>query len=68
MIHRLLDAFSLTGSIILLLFMLTVYGIYTGNEKVWQEFGTAFTTFISGKRLSDYEHHRDDIVDKEDKK
>ena len=55
MVHRILDAFSLTGAIVLLLFILTVYGIYKNNEKVWTTAFTSFSTFISGKKMGQLE-------------
>lgn len=58
-ISRLLDTLSLSGAIIFLFFTLTVIGIAKNDEKVWQQFGTALTTFVSGKRLAQHEHEKE---------
>jgi hypothetical protein len=54
-IARFFDSLSLSGAIILLFFTLTVVGIAKNDEKIWQQFGTALTTFVSGKKLADIE-------------
>jgi len=54
-----LDGFSLSGAIILIFTILTFYGVATKQEKVWQNFATALTTFVSAKKVSDYETEKD---------
>jgi hypothetical protein len=49
------DAFSLSGAVILIFFSLTAFGVLTNNAEVWHNFGTALTTFVSGKKLGQYE-------------
>jgi hypothetical protein len=49
------DACSLSGAIILIFFSLTAFGVLTNNAEVWHNFGTALTTFVSGKQLGKYE-------------
>jgi len=50
-VYRMFDALSLSGAISLMLFALTLYGIFQQNEKVWMTFGSSFTTFVTGKSL-----------------
>jgi hypothetical protein len=50
-----MDAFSLSGAIILIFAGLTSYGIFMNQEKVWTTFGTALTTFVSGKKIESFE-------------
>lgn len=54
-IFRFIDAMSLSGAVIILFFSITIFGIYQGNEKVWTTGMTALTTFVSGKKLGQYE-------------
>ena len=54
-----MDALSLSGAIIAMFFSITVYGIVQGNEKVWQTGMTALTTFVSGKKLGQYEANKE---------
>jgi len=51
-IYKFFDALSLSGAIIFIFAGLTVFGVIIQNEKVWQNFGTALTTFVSGKQLA----------------
>jgi len=53
--YKLIDAFSLTGAILLMLFSLTLYGVMTKQKEIWQNFGTAFTTFVSAKQITKYD-------------
>jgi hypothetical protein len=53
--YKAIDTFSLSGAIILMFFSLTAFGIVINNEKVWQNFGTALTTFVSGKKIGQSE-------------
>jgi archaellum component FlaF (FlaF/FlaG flagellin family) len=50
-----LDGFSLSGAIILIFASLIFIGVYTKQDKVWNTFATALTTFVSAKKVSDYE-------------
>jgi hypothetical protein len=36
-----------------------------GNEKVWTNFGTALTTFVSGKQLARAEQSKDVLAEKQ---
>ena len=56
--HQFFDALSLSGAIIFMFFSLTLLGIFLKDEKVWTTFATAFTTFVSGKRLAESEQQR----------
>ena len=53
------EAFSLTGAIICILASFIFCGIWLtsqGNpmgEKIWSTFGSAFTAFITGKKLGE---------------
>ena len=49
--YQLVDTLSLSGAITFLFFSLTFYGIVQKEEKVWSTFGTALTTFVSGRQL-----------------
>ena len=53
--YQFIDAMSLSGAIMMMFFSLTVYGITIANEKVWMTFGTALTTFVSGKKIGQSE-------------
>lgn len=52
-IYKLMDAFSLSGAIILIFATLTGAGIVMKNERVWQTFATALTTFCTGKKIGE---------------
>jgi hypothetical protein len=54
-LHKLFDAFSLTGAIIVILTSLTFIGVFRGDKDVWREAFTALTTFISGRGISKLE-------------
>ena len=55
------DAFSLSGAIIFIFTMFIGVGLLmsaNGNplgQKVWETFTTALTTFVSAKKVSQYE-------------
>jgi hypothetical protein len=49
------DALSLSGAIIAMFFSLVVLGVIIKEDKVWQTFGTALTTFVSGKKIGEKE-------------
>ena len=53
-----LDGFSLSGAIVLVFTSFIFIGIMRNQEKVWQEFATALTTFVSAKKVSEYETER----------
>ena len=59
-LYRIIDSLSLSGAIIMLFFTLTVIGIAKNDEKVWQQFGTALTTFATGKRIGEIEHKKEE--------
>jgi len=48
---KLIDALSLSGAIVAMLFGLTLIGVIQGNEKVYSMFGAAFTSFVTGRAL-----------------
>jgi hypothetical protein len=56
--RELIDAFSLSGAIILFLVSLTMIGIamdWAGKpngEKVWSTFGASFTAFVAGRHIT----------------
>jgi hypothetical protein len=54
-IYKFFEALSLSGAIIVMLFSLTVYGIASHQKEVYQSFGTAFCTFVTGKQLGKIE-------------
>lgn len=60
-LHQFFDALSLSGALILIFTGLTVVGIFRNDEKVWDRFGTALTTFATGKVIGKYEAKKDDI-------
>lgn len=51
------ESMSLSGAIVLLLFLLTVIGLgmdiagVPSGEKVWNNFGSGFLAFVSGRAL-----------------
>jgi hypothetical protein len=64
-IYKFFDALSLSGAIIFIFAGLTVFGVIIQNEKVWQNFGTALTTFVSGKQLARSEQSNQILAQKQ---
>jgi hypothetical protein len=54
-LYRIIEACSLSGAIVILLFSLTAIGVILDKEKVWQTFGASLTTFISAKHITEKE-------------
>lgn len=55
MLKQIVDSLALSGSILVMLFSLTAWGIVTQDKEVYQTFGSAFCAFATGKKLSDQE-------------
>jgi len=64
-IYKFFDALSLSGAIIFIFAGLTVFGVCIQNEKVWTNFGTALTTFVSGKQLARSEQSKQILAQKQ---
>jgi hypothetical protein len=54
-VAQFLDAFSLSGALILMLFALTVFGVLTKQTEVWRVFGSSLTSFVTAKKIAQYE-------------
>lgn len=58
------EALSLSGAIIFLLFLLTLTGLgmdiagSPNGEKVWNNFGSGFLAFVSGRTVAKLEGRR----------
>ena len=50
-----IDAFSLSGALIAMLFFLTTYGVMTRQTEVWRVFGSSLTSFVTAKKIGEAE-------------
>jgi len=67
-LERFFEAFSLSGAIIAMFFIMIVIGVsmdargIKSGEKVWETFTTALTTFVTGKRIGRDEQNAEKTI------